>query len=428
MHPNVMRKIDYYLGVPICFLLTLLYKVWSLIGENQIHREPVKNILLIELAEMGSIVLAYPAIQQLKRMYPKANIYFLAFKQIEDGIKILDVIPKENIFTIDNRSILSLARDTYAFIKISRQKQIDTAISLEMFARFSMLLSCLSGAKRRVGFFKYHQEGLYIGNLLSHKVSYNPHIHTAHSFISLALSLQSPEESIPLTKYKVDEKSLKIPKIHSKNEEKELIWNKLKSINIEVSLSNKLIIVNPNASKLISIRKWPLDYYVDLIKKLIDDENIYVVIIGTAPEKEDAQYICNRIKSKRVLDLTGKTSLNELIHLFNIGDMLITNDSGPAHFASLTNIHIAVFFGPETPSLYGPLSANHTIFYSHYACSPCVSAYNQRLSPCNDNACLKVIDPDHAYHVISDILIHGDPKAAVHGLSRPRPTQWPILP
>jgi ADP-heptose:LPS heptosyltransferase len=366
---------------------------------------------------MGSIVLAYPAIAQLKIMYPNAKLYFLTFKQIEDGIKIFDIIPKENIFTIDSNSTLSLIKDTITFIKMSRKKQIDTAISFEMFARYSIILSYLSGAKRRVGFFKYYQEGLYIGDLLSHKVSYNPHIHTAYSFIALVLSLQFSKEVTPLTKFKIDKELIKIPKIYSKEADIQHIWNKLKSINGEVNSSKKLIIVNPNASKLISIRRWPLDNYISLVRKLIDNEDIYIPIIGLMSEREDAQYICDHIKNARVLDLTGKTSLNELIHLFNIGNILITNDSGPAHFASLTDIHTAVFFGPETPSLYGPLSANHTIFYSHYACSPCVSAYNQRLSPCKDNVCLKVINPDHVYHVICDILLKKNSKVPVHSLS-----------
>jgi hypothetical protein len=89
MHPNIMRKIDYYLGIPICFLLTLLYKFQSRLGKHQDPCESVKNILLIELAEMGSIVLAYPAIAQLKIMYPNAKLYFLTFKQIESRLSIL---------------------------------------------------------------------------------------------------------------------------------------------------------------------------------------------------------------------------------------------------------------------------------------------------------------------------------------------------
>src|SRR4030095_4375109 len=84
----------------------------------------------------------------------------------------------------------------------------------------------------------------------------------------------------------------------------------------------------------------------------------------------------------------------ELLHLFNLAQVLISNDSGPAHFACLTRVHVMVFFGPELPDRYRPLADSVDVIYSGYSCSPCVSPYNQRLSPCNDNLCLKSIDID----------------------------------
>ena len=71
---------------------------------------------------------------------------------------------------------------------------------LEVFTRYGTILSYLSGARTRVGFYRYHQEGLYIGNFLSHKVHYNPHIHIAHAFLSLVHALEAPHGQVPLTK------------------------------------------------------------------------------------------------------------------------------------------------------------------------------------------------------------------------------------
>ena len=300
--------------------------------------------------------------------------------------------------------MFTLVRDTFKLMIVCRKKKIDTVINLEMFARYSTILSYISGARKRVGFYRYSQEGLYIGNFLTHRVIYNPHIHTAHSFIALANSLQSPINEIPMAKFSVANEKLEIPKVASGRKAKENIWNILKNINPEINEKKKLIIVNPNASKLISIRKWPLENYAMLVKKLVQDNNVYVAITGVMSEKPDAQFITNYVKSKRVLDLTGKTTLRELIDLYNIGDILITNDSGPAHFASLTNINIIVFFGPETPELYKPLTSNCTVMYSNYACSPCVSAFNQRLRPCNNNLCLKSIDVEKVYQIVKKVI------------------------
>jgi ADP-heptose:LPS heptosyltransferase len=301
-------------------------------------------------------------------------------------------------------------RDTLKFMVICRKRKIDTTINLEMFARYSTILSYLSGARKRIGFHRYYQEGLYIGNFLTHKVIYNPHIHTAQSFITLIYALQAPKDEIPLVKVPINNEKLEVPKIAFDKKSKEKIWDILKSINPDINESKKLVIVNPNASKLISIRKWPLNSYAKLIKRILEDKNVYVAITGVAYEKPDADYICNFVKDKRILDLTGKTTLRELLGLLSIGKILITNDSGPAHFASLTNIHIFVFFGPETPELYKPMSNTCTVIYSNFACSPCVSAYNQRLSPCNNNLCLKSIDVEQAYNSIKSILYKNETK------------------
>jgi ADP-heptose:LPS heptosyltransferase len=78
---------------------------------------------------------------------------------------------------------------------------------------------------------------------------------------------------------------------------------------------------------------------------------------------------------------------------------MLTNDSGPAHFASVTPLPVFVFFGPETPAIYGPLG-NMTPIYAGLACSPCVSAMNHRKSPCSDNVCLQIIPPEQVFESI----------------------------
>jgi ADP-heptose:LPS heptosyltransferase len=69
---------------------------------------------------------------------------------------------------------------------------------------------------------------------------------------------------------------------------------------------------------------------------------------------------------------------------------MLTNDSGPSHFSSVTGLHTVVLFGPETPALYGSLGKSIPIT-AQLACSPCVSAANHRKTPCSDNACMRAI-------------------------------------
>jgi len=84
----------------------------------------------------------------------------------------------------------------------------------------------------------------------------------------------------------------------------------------------------------------------------------------------------------------------------------LTNDSGPGHFAAVTDMPTYVFFGPETPALYGSLGKT-TPIYAGLACSPCVSAANHRKTVCKDNVCLQVITPDQVYEILRPALAVG---------------------
>jgi len=141
-----------------------------------------------------------------------------------------------------------------------------------------------------------------------------------------------------------------------------------------------------------------------------------------AAEKPDAHYICTQLGSPRVLDLTGETTLTELLHIFNLADVLVTNDSGPAHFAALTRIHAVVFFGPEIPDRYRPLSASSDVIHTGYSCSPCIGPLNQRRSPCNDNLCLKSINIEEIAALVRSRLQAGRIliTSSVPSSSRPR--------
>jgi ADP-heptose:LPS heptosyltransferase len=82
---------------------------------------------------------------------------------------------------------------------------------------------------------------------------------------------------------------------------------------------------------------------------------------------------------------------------------MVTNDSGPPHFAAITDMPSFVIFGPETPALYGSLGKT-TPIYAGLACSPCVSAANHRKTACKDNVCLQVIKPLQVFEAIGSDL------------------------
>ena len=86
--------------------------------------------------------------------------------------------------------------------------------------------------------------------------------------------------------------------------------------------------------------------------------------------------------------LIGKTSLRTLLTLFTRARLLVSADSGPPHFAVLTDLLGITLFGPETPALYGPVTPRNKALTRGLACSPCIHAWNRRVSPCTDNVCM----------------------------------------
>jgi ADP-heptose:LPS heptosyltransferase len=402
LNPDRMRRLDRWLGIPLCFLLTLVCRLTARLRPRRPDAPP-RKVLFIELAEMGTTVIACPAVHRLKTRFPGCDVYFLLFKQIEDSVKVLNIVPGANVLTIDPTGLVSLVRDTLRFMAAARRLGIDTVVNLESFTRFSAILAYLSGAPVSVGFHRYTQEGLYTGDLLTHKVPYNPHLHTWQSLSSLVQALElTPDELAeqPLGKFPAPPWSeCVIPRVPIDP----ALRPRLDAL-LAPAAGRRLILVNPNASKLISIRKWPLDRYAELVRRLLDDPRNACAITGVRSEWEDAKYIVDRVPSDRLINLAGQTTLPELIGVFNMAEVLVTNDSGPAHFAALTGIDVVVFFGPETPRLYGPLTDRATVLYAGFACSPCVSAFNQRRSVCTNNRCLQDIPVETVHAAVNERL------------------------
>ena len=386
-----MRAIDYWVGVPLVFLVTVFDRLQRLVGLADSPVGRPRNILFIQLAEMGTMVVAYPSFKKARELYPDATLHVLCFTQIRPSVEILDIISADKIITIDAHSGWSLVRDTLLFLWRARRRRIDTVINMEAFVRYSSLLSYLSGACRRIGFHRFNVEGLYCGDLLTHKVLYNAHIHAAHTFLDLVQALGASPDQVPRVKRPTSMDRLEVGTITTNRSTAADLWRKLRAINGDIGPGCKLVVLNPNASARFPMRRLPLESFTELARNLLEDPKVFVLITGVAGEKPDAQHMCTQLGSPRALDLTGQTTLTELLHLFDLAHVLVTNDSGPAHFAALTRIHVVVFFGPEVPGRYRPLTASSDAIHTGYSCSPCIGPHNQRQSPCNDNLCLKSI-------------------------------------
>lgn len=396
MKIETMRKIDYAVGIPLSFIVSLIQ---GLIPTRKLSASSPKNVLFIELSEMGSALLADPAMQRAKNLH-QADLFFVIFKRNKASLDFLKSIDEKNIFTIEDSSLFKIITDAVRLFFWCEKNRIDAVIDLELFSRATALLAFLTRSPIKAGFHNYFGEGLYRGNFLNRNVQYNPHIHIAKNFVALVDSVFTKEDQVPYLKKEITDDEIKIRKISVSETAKERVFNTIKTVFPAIQPQQKIFLVNPNASEFLPQRKWPLENYTELIRTVLQKHpDILVLMTGAPSEREEIQGIEDAVKSDRCFNFAGKVSFADLTTLYSISKVLITNDSGPGHFSSVTDIKSFVFFGPETPHLYGSLG-NSTPIYANYACSPCVSAYNHRKTPCSDNQCLKVLKPQMVYDII----------------------------
>lgn len=394
-----MRCIDYWLGVPLCFLLSGISYISRVLILRKKQNTAIQKILFIKLSEMGSIILAYPLIERAKKEYPGAEIFFLTFEKNKPLFEILDIVPYYNILTIREDSIQLFILDTLKAIRRLRKQRIDAVFDLELFSRFTAILTYLTKANKRVGFYRYSFEGLYRGDLLTHKVQYNPLIHISKSFLLMFQVIKEREKSGPELERKIADNEVILPRSIPLQEDRQELESRLRELG--VAGEARLFLINPGEGN-IPLREWPLENFITLSKQILnEDKRNYIIIVGTQEANQKARILSDSINYGRCINLTGRTTVLELLTLFNISDSLITNDSGLAHLASLTPIKKFIIFGPESPQIYSPLGGNTWIIYSDLPCSPCLSAFNHRKSACRDNRCLKKIKPDEVYEMIN---------------------------
>ena len=397
MKVNTQRLIDRYIGTIICRIFSVYYRF----RKKESKPVEIKKILIILLSEMGALVLAYPMFQRLKEKFPDAALHVMLFEKNREVAELLGVIPPGNILTINDKSMAAFIKDTAGALSSMRKIKFDTVIDCELFSRISSILAFLSGSTARVGFHPHTQEGLYRGNFMNRPVLYNPYHHISRQFLTLVEAIDS--DTHPKAKRRVPDETLTIPTLEIG--QKEIENAKIKLYDIAPGIEGKKIVLLYPGGGLLPIRAWPLDYYCRLAAELLH-KGYAVGIIGLADDKDVAEVILSHNRNQSCVDLTGYTkTIRELMTIFYFSALLITNDGGPGHFAAMTPIPSIIFYGPETPTLYGSMNENAVNYYLNFSCSPCVTAYNHRKSPCDgDNLCLKKINPAEVLAKALEIL------------------------
>jgi ADP-heptose:LPS heptosyltransferase len=392
---NTMRAIDHWVGVPLCAVaspvVALLDGVKNLFSRGS---TTPKKLLFIELSEMGSAILVDPAMRNAQAR--GAELFFLIFKSNRASLTLLNTVKPENIFTIDSSSLGGLIKDTLKFLIVARKHRIDTVIDLELFSRFTALLTGLCGARHRVGYHIFHGEGLWRGFMLTRKVHYNPHIHITKNFLSLIHAAFAKEIEVPFSKIQIADSEIRLEQAVINPEALSQVRERIAKLALDAGITfiqgtQRLILVNPNASDLLPQRRWAQQRFSELIQGLNQRyPNDLILITGSPAEFDYVEKVRVVANVKNALNFAGQVSFAELPPLYTLADVMVTNDSGPGHFSAVTPLRTVVLFGPETPALYGSIG-NSIPITANLACSPCVSAANHRKTPCQDNVCMQAI-------------------------------------
>lgn len=367
MNVDLLRKVDFYVGVPSCMLLSLWDKTSG--SKQSLKRTKPKNAIFLKLLGMGSIILARPLLTAFSKKYPKSDIYFITFSENAEIVKVLG-IPADHILVIERHGIFRFIKSVLQVLFTARRLEAAFTFDLEFFSRFTAIFTYLIGSPRRIGFSYPSNWELYRGSLHTDRVSYSPYRHTADAFLDLA---ESSGIKIALSGKQLTD----ISPINPSQDIQERLPRKFPS------LTGPYIVFNINAGEMALIRRWPKEKFTKLIKKLLKRYPRYrMVLIGGASDILYAKSFSDRLHNKRVIDLSGQTSLRELLALFSRAAAFITNDSGPMHLAGLTGVPMVALFGPETPQLYRPLSENCEVIYRPGPRSPCLTVFNSKQSAC----------------------------------------------
>lgn len=337
----------------------------------------VNKILIRGVNWIGDAVMTMPAIRALRKAYPESKISLLVKPSVspifEKDPNIDEIILYEERFS----GILGKLR---LAMKL-RRGHFSNAILLQN-AFDAALITFLAGISTRMG---YNRDGRRI--LLTEPVPFNGEdrkLHHIDYYLNLLRSVGIKAE-------------ISSPWIYLGIEERLAARNKLHG------LRRPVLGINPGATYG-SAKRWLPERFAEVANWFIKDTNGSIVIFGSVKEIETADEIFIKIdrehKTKNhVLNLSGKTSLRELISLISECDAFITNDSGPMHIAYAVGTPLVAIFGSTDPKLTGPVGKGNVVVNADFECSPCFD----RTCRNNDMKCLYAVTSDDVYLAVKNI-------------------------
>ena len=321
--------------------------------------------LIVGPSWVGDMVMAQSLFIDLKQQYPQLQIDLLAPAWSLDLLQAMPQVNRGHVLDAGHGEIGLKKR--YQLAQRLKSEGYDWSIVLPNSFK-SALVPWWAKIAVRTGFRGEMRYGLINDIRILDKQALTK---TVERFVALGRSPHPQQVSqYPLPKLELDPQRLS-----------EI------AANYGVNGAEKLLALCPGA-EYGPAKRWPEEHYAAVALAAIT-QGWKVVILGSAKDAAVSQKIGSLVKSSSCINLTGKTSLMEVVALLKLSSAAVSNDSGLMHIAAAVDMHLIAIYGSSDPGFTPPLNPSADIIYLDLECSPCF----QRVCPKGHLNCLVGIEP-----------------------------------
>ncbi len=311
---------------------------------------PPQRILCCRLERIGDLLMAGPALAELRALAPDASIDLVVGSWNRDIATALPGVDRVEMLDADwlaregaGLGPLGLALQTARW----RSRRYDLAINFEPDIRTNIAVAA-AGARRSVGFASGGG-----GALLDVALDYDASAHTvdnARRLVHAAIG-RPPERPV--------EWALRIPEA-SRAEATRLLTPFHGALKVGMHVSGGR-----------TIKQWPETRFREVAERLVRERSAAIVLTGARADRGQVDIVRTALPPDRVLDLSGDINLLTAAAAIEQLDLFVTGDTGPMHLANAVGTPVVAVFGPSDPRRYAPRGVRDTVVRIDLPCSPC---------------------------------------------------------
>ncbi len=303
---------------------------------------------------VGDAVMTIPALRRLRRVFPDFEITLHTRSWAQGLFQDADFIDEILSFEPDESELKNVLKQS----KIWRERNFDLAVIFPNSFQ-SALVAKLGKARKSFGY-AADKRGFLLTDALP-VPSWKNERHEIFYYLNIIAEIEKT--------FLGETKILDIdPRFDLKvSDERKNAARKFLSEN-DVDLSKKIVAFAAGSTNS-RAKRWQTQSFVELNDKISAELNAGIILIGSPDETDISLEVREKSKVKPVI-LTGKTNLAEATAILSVCDLLVTNDTGPAHISAALGTKTLVIFGPTNPQT--TQAWNSEIVYKAVECSPCM--------------------------------------------------------